>query len=142
MLYNPKPNKCALLFKGGVTPSANSPISIAPQGVTGDSALHPIKFCQPNPIQKSVSNFPPSYIHSRFREDLSFKQSQDLVPNKNFERRYLWQLLFCRMHRNSCISIHSIIYSPEHFMNNFIHPARTRVPPIDPAGPIYLSLPL
>ena len=90
MLYNPKPNKCALLFKGGVTPSANSPISIAPQGVTGDSALHPIKFCQPNPIQKSVSNFPPSYIHSRFREDLSFNQSQDPVPNKNFERRYLW----------------------------------------------------
>ena len=62
MLYNPKLNKCALLFKGGVTPSANSPISIASQGVTGDSALHPKNFCQPNPIQKAVPNFPPSYI--------------------------------------------------------------------------------
>lgn len=147
MLYNPKPNKCALLFNHlaykvrGVTPSANSPIPIASQGVTGDSALHSPKFCQPNPIQKSVSNFPPSYIHSRLREDLSFNQSQNQVPNKSFEQHQFHTLSFCRMHQNSCISIHTAIYAPEHFMNNFMHITRTDDPPIDPAGPSFFLSP-
>jgi len=40
---SPKPqlHECALLFKGGGTPSANSPTALSQQGVTGDSALHP-----------------------------------------------------------------------------------------------------
>ena len=101
---------------------------------TPQNSVNPTQFKNPSPF----------FLHhiylSPFRECYHFNQSQDPVPNKNFEQHRFHALSFCRTHQNSCISIHTTIYSPEHFMNNFVHPARTSVPSIDPAAPsIFLS---